>query len=210
MWNFSANMKKKLAQNFKFIENKMVFNKAVFSGSFLWTWKRLFWKMHLKFFLQRPKKNSTHSPEKIIRRLIFVNHLIFSQKFSSTRKMQLWQPCRTFFAKNQHIFAQCLTIFIKSFIFEKKIFSFKISVWTQKMLSQKMGAKILRKSDNCRFKVRQWSSKEVSFRNNSISPTKVLPDKKKAVLKTMPKKFPFKKTKVFARKPEKNTISHCF
>ena len=66
------------------------------------------------------------------------------------------------------------------------------------------------KSDRFRLKVREWASKEVSFRNNSFSPTKILPDKKKAVLKTLPKKFPVKQRSVFARKPEKTIVLNCF
>ena len=66
------------------------------------------------------------------------------------------------------------------------------------------------KSDRFRLKIRQWASKEISFRDNSFSPKKVLPDKKKAVLKTLPKKFPVKQRSVFARKPEETIVLHCF
>ena len=127
----------------------MVFNKAVFFGSFLWTWKRLFWKTHLKLFLQRPEKFPLIVQKNLLEDLslwIIWFSLIFSQTFSSTRKMQLWQPCRTFFAKNQHVLVQCLTILIKRFIFERKIFTSKLPLGHEEYCLSNSAKKFLAKS----------------------------------------------------------------
>ena len=166
--------------------------------------EKAFLKNSPQTFSPKAREISTHSPEKLIRRLIFVNYLILSQKFSSTRKMQLWQPCRKVFVKNQHFLAQCLTTFLKSFIFEGKNFTSKFPFGHEECCLKNSAKNYCEKSDRCRVKVRQWTSKEVSFRINSIFPTKFLSDKKKAVLKTMPKMFAVNKKKFFAWKLEKN------
>ena len=106
--------------------NKNGLHPSSFLRIFYLDMEKAFLKNSPQTFSPKARKNSTHSPEKFIRKLIFVNYLIFSQKFSSTRKMQLWQQCRTFFAKNQHVLAQCLTILIKRFNFERKIFTSKL------------------------------------------------------------------------------------
>ena len=108
--------------------------------------EKAFLKNSPQTFSPKARKISTHSPEKFIRRLIFVNYLIFSQTFSSTRKMQLWQPCRTFFAKNQHVLVQCLTILIKRFIFERKIFTSKLPLGHEEYCLSNSAKKFLAKS----------------------------------------------------------------
>ena len=148
------------------------------------------------------RKVFTHSPEKNIRRIIFSKPFIFQKKFSSTRKIQLWQPCRTFFARSRHFFAQFLTILMKSFFFERKIFTSKFPFGHEECCLNNSAKNFLPKVWQVSAQSTRMNIKRSIFRNISNSSTKVLPDKKKAVLKTMQQSFP-SKIFFYAQKPEK-------
>ena len=129
------------------LSKKIGLQKSSFLRIFSLDMEKAFLKNSPQTFSPKARKTSTHSPENCIgRKKNFVKPFIFRKNFSLTRKMLLWEPSRTFFAKSQHIFGQCLTIFIKKFHLWKKDFYLKTSVGTRKMLFQQLGKKFFAKS----------------------------------------------------------------
>ena len=127
--------------------------------------------------------------------------------------MQFWQPCLMFFAKKQQFFAQCPTILLKSkkFLFWMKELYFKIFFCTRRVLFQQLGRKNFAKNlISFRSKYENEHQNKYLFEIIQFLQQKFSWTRRKQFKKPCRKSFRQKKRSVFAWKPEKTIILHCF